>query len=345
MYDVIKWCGDHLQLLDQRQLPNQQQYYQCYQVQDVIDAIQLMVVRGAPAIGIAAAYGAVLAASQHDAKKELLVSLSLLAQARPTAVNLAWAVGKMEKLVLKYDGCGVEKLLLAEANRIFQEEIVANKQMAAYGAGVIAKYTSCEPPCNVLTHCNTGRLATGGSGTALGVICASYQQGLIRRVLVDETRPWLQGTRLTCWELQQAKIPFQLNVDSAAAHLMKMGKVSWVIVGADRITANGDVANKIGTYGLAVLARYHQAKFMVVAPFSTCDFSINCGNDISIERREAEELCVFAGQQLSPEGVNVSNPVFDVTPAELIDFIVTERGVVANPTQEKLMQLDKRGAL
>ncbi|MDE1462301.1 S-methyl-5-thioribose-1-phosphate isomerase [Spartinivicinus poritis] len=335
MYDVIKWCGDHLQLLDQRKLPVQQEYYLCYRVTDVIEAIKLMVVRGAPAIGITAAYGAVLAARQYNAA-ELLSSLDLLAQARPTAINLHWAVERIKKRVIDHQGSQLDECLLAEANEIFQQEITANEQMAAYGAELIAQSNA---PCNILTHCNTGRLATGGSGTALGVICRAYQQGLINQLFVDETRPWLQGSRLTCWELQQADIPFQLNVDGAAAHLIKTEKVSWVIVGADRITANGDVANKIGTYSLAVLARYHQAKLMVVAPLSTCDLSMASGSDIPLEYREATELCYLAERQLAPDSVAVNNPVFDITPAELVDFIVTEQGVVANPTVEKLKKL------
>ncbi|WP_163833022.1 S-methyl-5-thioribose-1-phosphate isomerase [Spartinivicinus ruber] len=337
MYDVIKWCGDHLQLLDQRKLPHQQQNYVCYQVADVITAIKLMVVRGAPAIGIAAAYGAVLAAKQYNKTASLLDNLAVLAAARPTAINLQWAVERMKKLVMGNEGEHLTELLLTEADRIFQQEITANQRMAAYGAELIAQPSNI--PCNVLTHCNTGRLATGGSGTALAVISASYQQGLINQLFVDETRPWLQGSRLTCWELQQANIPFQLNADSAAAHLMKVEKVSWVIVGADRITANGDVANKIGTYSLAVLARYHQAKLMVVAPLSTCDLSLANGNEIPLEHREAGELCCLARQQLSPDNVVVNNPVFDITPAELVDFIVTEQGVVASPTKTKLEAL------
>ncbi len=327
---ALEWVGDALRLLDQRVLPLQERYLECRTVDEVIHAIRAMVVRGAPAIGIAAAYGAVLSEMQHGPNPEaILQDLDRLAAARPTAVNLAWALALMRREVLKRSANDLPVVLLTAAQGIHREDLEGNYEMARLGAEVLA--TSTVRPFAVLTHCNTGSLATSGHGTALGVIRSAWQQGLISQVHADETRPWLQGSRLTAWELRQDGIPVSLNADAAAGWLMAQGKVKWVIVGADRITSNGDVANKIGTYGLAVLARHHKVKFMVVAPSSTIDLRTPSGSQIEIEHRNGSELTKVMGQLIAPENVGTCNPVFDVTPAALVDVLVTEKGVVWAP--------------
>lgn len=342
--EAIKWVDNKLVLLDQRLLPGQAVYINCECSTDVADAISQMVVRGAPAIGVSAAYGVVLAAeaamSQYSDnwKSGITDSLDELATSRPTAVNLFWALDRMKRVIEQLEqGESPVQRLLSEAQEIHNEDIAANKRMGQLGAELMASTT--EAPFSVMTHCNTGSLATGGYGTALGVIRHGWATKVINHVYADETRPWLQGSRLTAWELQRDGIPVTLNADSAAAHIMKAGDVKWVIVGADRITANGDVANKIGTYSLAVLARYHGVKFMVVAPSSTVDMSLESGDLIPIEERTAAELTHINGEQLAPSDVAAFNPVFDVTPAELIDAIVTEQGVVLTPTREKMNEL------
>jgi methylthioribose-1-phosphate isomerase len=327
---AVAWQGDGLDLLDQRQLPFQQVFVRSANAGDVAQAIRDLVVRGAPAIGIAAAWGVVLAAREIEADTgpAALVKLEpVLAQlhaARPTAVNLAWALNRM-RAVLATSGAGWRTSIEDAASAIEREDLAANRRMGELGAALI------EPGSGVLTHCNTGSLATSGFGTALGVIRAGVAQGRIDRVFAGETRPWLQGARLTVWELQQDGIPATLIADAAASHLMKTGQVQWVIVGADRITANGDVANKIGTYQLAIAARHHGLKFMVVAPSSTVDMQTADGSEIEIELRHADELLGYAGQRTVAEGIVAWNPVFDVTPASLIDAIVTERGVIEKP--------------
>lgn len=326
-------------LLDQRRLPAQVAFLFLTDAAEVAEAITDMVVRGAPAIGIAAAYGAVLAARhryEEDPKtwrEAMEPDLARLLAARPTAVNLHWALARMRAAIATLSAGDPVPALLAEARRIHAEDIAANQRMGALGAALIERGST------VLTHCNTGALATGGFGTALGVIRAGYAQGLIRQVYADETRPWLQGARLTAWELAQEGIPAQLIADSAAAHAMKTGQVRWVIVGADRIAANGDTANKIGTYGLAIAARHHGVKFMVVAPTSTIDLATPNGDAIAIENRAEEEVLSFGGQRAAPAEARAWNPAFDVTPAALIDAIVTEKGVVALPDAEKLRAL------
>lgn len=328
---AIEWRGDFLRLLDQRRLPGSEQYLDCYDSAAVADAIREMAVRGAPAIGIAAAYGVVLAAHENDEPERIQRAIAMLGQARPTAVNLHWALDRMRK-VLAAETAGLQAALLREAERIHEEDIAANLQMAAYGAGLL------ESGCQVMTHCNTGALATGGHGTALGVIRTAYAAGKITRVYAGETRPWLQGARLTAWELQREQIPAALICDGAAASLMRQGNISWVIVGADRIAANGDVANKIGTYSLAVAARHHGVKFMVVAPASTVDMKVAQGADIPIEHRLAEEVTRLGGQMVAVAGTEAWNPVFDITPAGLIDALVTERGVIEHPDSAKMRQ-------
>ncbi len=342
--EAIKWETGHLDLLDQRLLPTQELYISCSTSSEVADAITQMVVRGAPAIGVSAAYGMVLACHsaflQHEGswKANIVDAINELANSRPTAVNLFWALDRMKRLINRLpDVQNPTASLLDEATNIHNEDIESNKLMGKLGAELMAELS--DTPFSVITHCNTGSLATGGFGTALGVIRHGWAQETIKHVYADETRPWLQGSRLTAWELERDGISVTLNADSAAAHIMKQGDVKWVVVGADRITANGDVANKIGTYSLAVLARYHGIKFMVVAPSSTVDMSLVSGDLIPIEERTGTELTSIQGIQLSPKNVGAINPVFDVTPADLIDAIVTEQGIVLKPTLEKMKAL------
>src|SRR5688572_6392326 len=331
----IRWTGQALELLDQRELPFVVEYVTCNDSAAVAEAIHALTVRGAPAIGIAAAWGVVLAAREVDAANgaeaagKLEPAMQQLNAARPTAVNLAWALARMRR-TLAAAGADWREVLEREAHAIADEDLAANRRMGALGAALI------EPGSGVLTHCNTGSLATAGFGTALGVIRAGVAEGRIEKVFAGETRPWLQGARLTVWELQQDGIPATLIADAAASHLMKSGRVQWVIVGADRITANGDVANKIGTYQLAIAARHHGLKFMVVAPASTVDMDTASGAEIEIELRSPDELVGYGGQRTVAEGIEAWNPVFDVTPAALIDAIVTERGVIEHPDAAKM---------
>jgi len=337
---ALEWRDSALYLLDQRLLP-QQEFWQRYDsAADVALAIREMRVRGAPAIGIAAAFAVVLAAQQHIANQvtnlplALEADFKLLAESRPTAVNLFWALEKMRScLKLAVQHQQPLQLLEAQAVAILNDDREANLYTAELGLQMMRATNPTQQ--HVMTHCNTGALATGGFGTALGVIRAAYLDGLVSCVHVNETRPWLQGSRLTAWELVGEGIPSLLNVDSSAAHLMAQGKITWVIVGADRITANGDVANKIGTYQLAVLARYHNVKVMVVAPSSTIDMQLSSGTQIPIEERAGEEI-LYVGEQRIAAEIAAFNPVFDVTPAHLIDVIVTERGCVEQPTAEKM---------
>jgi methylthioribose-1-phosphate isomerase len=335
---ALVWRDDALELLDQRLLPGETRYQRLTVAAEVASAIQAMVVRGAPAIGIAAAYGVVLAARARYAENPggwralITGDFALLAAARPTAVNLVWALRRMKRVIAETAGDPVERLL-AEARTIHAEDVAANRRMGELGATLLGARGA------VLTHCNAGALATGGYGTALGVIRRGYEAGLIERVYAGETRPWLQGARLTAWELVRDGIPVTLLADGAAAALLRRGEVRWVIVGADRIAANGDVANKIGTYGLAVAARYHGVRFMVVAPASTVDMSIASGAAIPIEQRAAEELLTLGAQPVAAAGTEVWNPSFDVTPAALIDALVTERGIALAPDAEKMARL------
>ncbi len=342
LHDTIRavlWEEDKLKLLDQRLLPQQEVYLEYNDPLAVAGAIRDMVVRGAPAIGITAAYGVVLAMRKRLAEggenflQKLEQDFGHLADARPTAVNLAWALERMGKVLFNMPEDTVDPVavMLAEAKAIHEEDIAANRKMGELGAALIE-----ESGYGILTHCNTGSLATGGYGTALGVIRTAYGQGKIARVYADETRPWLQGARLTAWELVKDQIPVTLLVEGAAATLMQQGRVKWVVVGSDRIAANGDVANKIGTYSAAVAARYHGVKFMVVAPTSTVDMSLANGSLIPIEQRSSEEILTLGGKTVAAEGAAAWNPAFDVTPAELVDAIVTEKGVVLQPTPEKM---------
>ena len=331
----IRWTGSALELLDQRKLPFVVEYLSCTTSDEVAAAIHDLAVRGAPAIGIAAAWGVVLAAREvmaatpAEAADKLEPALQRLNAARPTAVNLAWALARM-RAALKTAGGDWRGVLELEALAIAEEDLAANRHMGELGAALIGEGSG------VLTHCNTGSLATAGFGTALGVIRAGVAQGRVGKVYAGETRPWQQGARLTAWELLQDGIPATLIADSAASHLMKTGAVQWVIVGADRICANGDTANKIGTYQLAIAARHHGAKFMVVAPSSTVDMATPNGDAIHIEERDPGELLGIAGTRTVAEGVPAWNPVFDVTPASLIDAIVTEKGVIEQPDKARM---------
>ena len=324
-FQAIRWDGRSLHLLDQRRLPQTEDWLALDRVDDVIDAIRDLVVRGAPAIGITAAYTAVLAARQRAGDVPgWLDDMQRLAAARPTAVNLAWAVKRMRARVEQAGGLDVDALN-EQALAIHRADIEANRSMALAGSALI------EPDSAVLTHCNTGSLATGGIGTALGVVMQGVRSGRVARVFADETRPWLQGSRLTAWELARAGIDFEVIVEGAAGALLADGAVKWVITGADRIAANGDVANKIGTYALAVLARHHGVSVMVVAPSSTLDRDLKSGSEIAIEQRAPAEIWQAAGLKAAPTGFSAWNPVFDITPAELIDCIVTEQGVFRAP--------------
>ena len=331
----IRWTGDALELLDQRKLPFTVEYVRCDTSDDVAAAIHALTVRGAPAIGIAAAWGVVLAgrdvqaASGAEAAAALEPAMQRLNAARPTAVNLAWALARMRR-VLASAGTDWREVIEREAHAIAAEDLAANRRMGALGAALIGEGSG------VMTHCNTGSLATAGFGTALGVIRAGVAQGRIGKVFAGETRPWLQGARLTAWELQQDGIQPTLIADAAASHLMKTGAVQWVVVGADRICANGDTANKIGTYQLALAAKHHGVKFMVAAPSSTVDMETPDGDAIEIEERDPGELFGVGTVRTAAEQIAAWNPVFDVTPHTLIDAIVTERGVIERPDEAKM---------
>jgi len=335
---AVIWEEGILRLLDQRLLPLQQTYIACGDAAAVADSIRDMVVRGAPAIGVAAGYGVAIAVAARYVEnpagwqQAIEADLTLLAESRPTAVNLFWAIKRMRALIETVEG-DPRRAVIDEACRIDAEDLAANRHMGELGAALI------EQRCAVMTHCNAGALATAGYGTALGVIRAAHAAGKVSLVYADETRPWMQGARLTAWELLQDSIPVTLLADGAGAHLMKQGEVKWLIVGSDRIAANGDVCNKIGTYHAAISAHYHGVKLMVVAPTSTIDMSLTTGEQIPIEARGEEELLAFGGKQVAASGARAWNPVFDVTPAELVDAIVTERGVILQPNSEKMTAL------
>jgi methylthioribose-1-phosphate isomerase len=307
--EPIRWKGDRLELLDQRLLPDQTVYVTCKTAAEVAAAIRDMVVRGAPAIGCAAAFGVVLGGKD---------SFELLAKSRPTAVNLFWALERMQGA----------RNPQAEAQAIFDEDLAANRAMGAHGAALMPKNA------RIMTYCNTGALATSGHGTALGVVRSAREKNV--SVIACETRPYLQGARLTAWECVQEGIPCTLVTDNMAGHLMAKGEVDVVIVGADRIAANGDTANKIGTYMVAVLARRHGLPFYIAAPTSTFDPKTADGSGIQIEERPAQEVTGYRGTRWAPEGVKVRNPAFDVTPAELITAIVCEKGVLLEPDRERI---------
>lgn len=333
-FTTVAWQEDRVVLLDQRRLPTEEVEIECRTWEEVAEAIRTLAVRGAPAIGVTAAFGVVLAALRSPASRveDLVADLERasagLAATRPTAVNLFWALDRMRRYALERRGGGVEVLrqsLVAEAQRILEEDIESNRRLGAYGAWLVPEGG------RILTHCNAGGLATAGYGTALGVVRGAAEAGRRPFVWVDETRPVLQGARLTAWELAKEGIPHTVVADVAAASLMARGLVDLVVVGADRIAANGDTANKIGTYGLAVLARAHGLPFYVAAPCSTIDPALADGRAIPIEERDAREVQEIAGRRIVPAASPVRNPAFDVTPATLITAIVTERGVFRAP--------------
>lgn len=341
-FETLRWRDDALELLDQRVLPDQQIYLSYRDARGVAEAIRTMVVRGAPAIGCAAAYGIALEAqrlsglprSEFDAG--MTAAFVVLQASRPTAVNLFWALARMRarlELAANETPARATAALLAAAHEMAAEDVALNRAMGAHGAALLSD------GARVLTHCNAGALATAGHGTALGVIRSAVEAGKHIQVYADETRPFLQGARLTAWELQQDHIPVTLIADNAAGYLMSRSRIDAVIVGADRVAANGDVANKIGTYPVSVLARRHGIPFYVACPLSTIDLGIATGADIPIEERSAEEVVGYRGNRWAPEGVAVENPVFDVTPAELVTALITERGVVREPDATKIAAL------
>ena len=327
----VRWIGDddsgYLEMLDQRKLPADEVWEKMTTVTEIAEGIRAMKIRGAPAIGIAAAFGIALGAREDGAVTETM--FETLAATRPTAVNLFWALDRMRALG---PAAGYPRLL-AEARAIMREDAANNLEMGRYGLDLFGS------GARVLTHCNTGGLATGGYGTALGVIRALHAEGKLAHAWVDETRPYLQGSRLTAWELMKDDIPCTLITDNMAAHFMQRGEVDAVIVGTDRVAANGDVANKIGTYGLAVLCQYHGIPFYVGAPISTIDLGTPSGEQIEIEQRSAIEVTQVQGVSIAPPGVHAEHPAFDVTPAELVTAIVTERGVARAPYTDSLAQL------
>ncbi len=342
MYHTIKWLGDGVSMLDQRLLPAKEVYTIYKNHKDVATAIREMVIRGAPAIGIAAAMGIALAAKTSAAKTfdsfkaELNAAADLQAATRPTAVNLFWAVERMKKIIA--DGASVEELtgrLEKEAEAILEEDIAINRAMGKNGARFFSDGDT------VMTHCNAGALATGGYGTALGVIRAAVEEGKKIKVFACETRPYLQGARITAWELQKDGIPVTLITDNMAGHFMKSGEIKKIIVGADRVAENGDTANKIGTYSHAVLAKEHGIPFYVAAPISTLDPSTKNGAAIPIEERGIEEVAYIQGVQIAPEGIFIRNPSFDVTPAKYITAIITEKGVIENVAQNGIRHLQR----
>ena len=339
-FDTLRWRNGALELIDQRLLPLQTVYVACHSAPEVADAIRTMVVRGAPAIGCAAAYGVALAAirlaEQGGKPADLDEAFEALAASRPTAVNLFWALDRMRGVLRAIAGqplSAIAARLLDEAHAILAEDLAANRAMGEHGSALL------NDGARILTHCNAGALATAGHGTALGVIRSAVEAGKRVAVLADETRPFLQGARLTVWELQQDGIPVTLITDNMSGYLMSRGEIDCVIVGADRVAANGDVANKIGTYMVAVLARRHGIPFYVACPLSTIDLSIPSGAQIPIEERAAHEVVGFQDLQWAPENTSVRNPAFDVTPAELVTALITERGVVMAPDGVKLKAL------
>ncbi|PKM82810.1 MAG: S-methyl-5-thioribose-1-phosphate isomerase [Firmicutes bacterium HGW-Firmicutes-13] len=340
----LVWEEKQLKILDQRKIPWTLEYLACSTSEEVEEAIRNLSVRGAPAIGAAAAFGLTLGASSLKFKsvsKENFIQMfrekaRKMSEARPTAVNLSWAVNRMLKNLEENEGSPVEEIIKSlekEALLIFEEDIRINQKIGELGASLISAGDK------ILTHCNAGALATAGYGTALGVVRKAHEQGKNVEVYVDETRPVLQGSRLTAWELKEEKIPFVLVTDNMAGLLMQKGLINLILVGADRITQNGDTANKIGTYALAVLANYHKVPFYVAAPTSTFDLSLEKGDDIPIEERNAEEVTCILDKRIAPENIKVFNPSFDVTPHYLINAIITEKGIIENPDRDKIRSI------
>ena len=340
--ETLRWRNNQLEMIDQRCLPLVVQYLSYSDAQTVADGIQKMVVRGAPAIGVAAAYGIALEAQKYvllngaDFHKRMAQAFKVLAASRPTAVNLFWALNRMRDRLsdaAQMETVSLARLLLDEAHAIYHEDIEINKTMGAFGASIL------EDGMCVLTHCNAGALATAGHGTALGVIRSAVTAGKKITVFADETRPFLQGARLTAWELSEDGIDTTLITDNMSGHFMKSGAIDAVIVGTDRVAANGDVANKIGTYMVAVLAKEHDIPFYVACPLSTIDLSIPSGDDIPIEERSSNEVTGYGDVRWAPKNIQVRNPSFDVTPARLVTALITEKGIVYSPSDNKLKAL------
>ena len=340
--ETLRWVEDHLEMIDQRILPAEFTYISYYSAQSVAEGIRSMVVRGAPAIGCAAAYGVALEAlnlqdaSMDEFSKGMEQAFKILLQSRPTAINLFWAIDRMRSKMnenISLTPKEIANTLLSEAHEILSEDIEINRKMGSFGAELLPD------GARVLTHCNAGALATAGHGTALGVIRSAVEAGKKISVIADETRPFLQGARLTAWEMVQEDIPITLISDNMSGHLMSHGEVDAIIVGTDRVAANGDVANKIGTYMVAVLSKRHNIPFYVACPLSTIDRSILSGSDIPIEERPSDEVTGFRDYQWAAEGVSVRNPAFDVTPADLVTGLITEKGVIFSPTTEKINHL------
>jgi methylthioribose-1-phosphate isomerase len=342
MIPTIAWKDDRIVMIDQRKLPFKESYVVCDTVAQVIAAIRKMVIRGAPAIGVAAAMGLALGArrikSQNRATFERRFHrlCEQMAQARPTASNLFWAIKNMQHVLSDNPDASVEELknlLREQAERVLAEDQAINQAIGKHGRDLVPDGAT------VLTHCNAGALATAGYGTALGVVRAAWEDGKNIQVLADETRPFLQGSRLTAWELKQDKIPVTLITDNMAGYLMNRGKVQLIVVGADRVAANGDVANKIGTYSLAVLAKENKIPFYVAAPLSTVDLTVVTGEDIPIEERDPREVTHSLGRAIAPTGVSAWNPAFDVTPNRFIEGIITEKGIARKPYRKSLKSL------
>jgi len=341
----VKWSDEGVLMLDQRLLPTEEKWLTLRSFNEVADGIRDMVVRGAPAIGVSAAYGIALGAKNFvgtniaDLEDELEYVCEVMSKTRPTAVNLFWAIDRMKRAFQKAKAEGksiseIKQILIEDAKAIHEEDIESQRLIAKFGGELIQNDST------VLTHCNAGALATGGVwGTALGVIRGAVNQGKTVSVIADETRPYLQGARLTAWELLQDDIPVTLITDSMSGHMMKKGKVHAVVVGSDRIAANGDVANKIGTYMVAVLAKQHNIPFYVAAPLSTVDLNCPTGEEIPIEERNIREITHVQDIQLAPEGISVSNYAFDVTPNEFVTAIITEKGVARKPFTESLRKM------
>ena len=339
MVETIQWIDGAVVMIDQTRLPLEEKYVTCRTYQEVATAIRDMTIRGAPAIGVAAAMGValgVLHASDGDLDAQLEEICATLAATRPTAVNLFWAIDRMKRVYASVAGkpiAEIRRRLVEEALLVREEDIAICRAIGRHGAALVPDRKT------VLTHCNAGALATAGYGTALGVVRAAVEAGKQIDVFADETRPFLQGARLTVWELQQDGIPTTLITDSMAGHFLKSGRIGCVVVGADRIAANGDVANKVGTYPVAVLAKENGVPFFVAAPVSTLDLSLATGSAIPIEQRAAEEVTHVFGRRVAPEGTAVENPAFDVTPARYVAAIITEKGVVRAPYEESLKKL------
>jgi methylthioribose-1-phosphate isomerase len=338
---TIEWRADSIRMIDQRLLPRREVIRIYRDCRGVANAIRTMVIRGAPAIGVAAAMGVALAirgTSGNRARGRFERAANLLKATRPTAVNLAWALDRMGRVLeanLALDSARLYRRMRDEAIAIYEEDIATNRKLGRNGAALL------DSPASVLTHCNAGALATAGYGTALGVVRAAREAGKEVKVYADETRPFLQGSRLTAWELRKDRVPVTIIADNMAASLLRAGEVNCIIVGTDRTAANGDVANKIGTYPLAVMAQRHHVPFYVAAPLSSIDLGCASGDDIPIERRPPKELTEFGGKPIAPKGVGVFNPAFDVTPAELVTAIITERGIAYPPFGESLIALKR----